>query len=247
MEWWQSFFDETFLNFGLKPFEEKAEKEVDFILNVLKIPKNALILDLACGVGRHSIELAKRGYKVVGVDFKKDYINYCKEKARKLSLKNARFIQTDMRKLKFKNKFDAVISVYTSFGYFKSEEENLEALRNMAKALKKNGKFFIDVANRDFLVKHFRRIGLTKLKQGYIKEERSFEFSTSKVNAKWTFLSKDKRKISENKSSCRVYSYHELKNMFESVGLKVIKSFGNFKGEEISSDANRLILVGQKM
>jgi len=176
----------------------------------------------------------------------KDYINYCKERARKLSLKT-KFIQADMRKLKFKNQFDVIINIYTSFGYFKSEEENLEILRKIAKALKKNGKFLIDMFNRDYIVKHFKKKGSTKLRQGYILEERDFDFSTSIINAKWVFLSKNKRKISEKKSSVRAYSYHELKNMFEKVGLKVIKSFGNFKGEKVSSDTKRLILVGKKI
>jgi len=246
MKWWQSFFDKTYLNFGLKPLERKAKEEVDFILKVLKITKNTLILDIGCGAGRHSIKLAKRGYRIVGIDFKRDYINHCKERARKLSLKT-KFMQVDMRNLKFKNKFDVVINVFTSFGYFKSEEENLEVLRKIAKALKKNGKFLIDVTNRDYIIKHFKKKGLTKLKYGYIRKERYFDFSTSIVNAKWTFLSKNKRKISEKKISCRVYSYHELKNMFEKVGLKVIKSFGNFKGEKISSNTKRLILIGRKM
>jgi len=71
MKWWQGFFDKTYLNFDLKPRERRAKKEVDFILKVLKVPKNALILDLACGAGRHSIKLAKRDYRVVGIDFNK--------------------------------------------------------------------------------------------------------------------------------------------------------------------------------
>jgi SAM-dependent methyltransferase len=247
IEWWQSFFGEAFFNFELKSKEReiKAKKEVNFILKVLKIPKDALILDLACGAGRHSIELARRGYRVVGIDFKKDYINYCKEKAKKLSLDNVKFMQGDMRRLNFKNKFDFVISIYTSFGYF-SDEENLKVLKRIANALKKGGKLLIDVNNRDFLIKHFGKKGFTKLKEGYILEERNFDLSASVITTKWTFLSRNKKKISVSKTVSRAYSYHELKNMLEKVGLKVIKSFGSFKSEKVSFDSNRLILVGQK-
>jgi len=246
MKWWKNFFDKTYLNFGLKPLERKTKKEVDFILKTLKIPKNALTLDLACGLGRHSIELAKRGYNVVGIDLEKEYIKSCKERARNLSLK-VKFIQSDMRNLNFRNKFDFIINIFTSFGYFKTDKENLDVLRRISRALKKNGKFLIDTVNRDYIVKHFKKKGLTKLKYGYIREERDFDFSTSVVNARWTFFSKNRRKISEKKTSCRVYSYHELKSMFENIGLKVIKSFGNFKGEKISFNTKRLILIGQKM
>ena len=246
MEWWKSFFDKTYLEFGLSPKEEKAKKEVDFILKVLRIPKNALILDLACGIGRHSIELAKRGYRVVGIDFKKEYVDYCKERAKKLSLRNVKFMQMDMRDLNFKNKFDFIINIFTSFGYFKTEEENLRVLRKIVRALKKNGRFLIDVSNRDSILKRFRERDLTKLKEGYILEKRSFDFSTSKINTKWIFLSKSKKKISEKTTSSRAYSYHELKSILENSGLKVIKSYGNFKGEKISQDTRRLILIGQK-
>ncbi len=245
MKWCQKFFDKTYSEFDLKNKERKAKKQVDFILKILKIPKNALILDLACGLGRHSIELSKRGYNVVGVDFKREYIRQCKEKARKFRLKT-KFMQGDMRKLKFKNKFDVVLNLFTSFGYF-SDDENLDVLRKMARALKKNGKIIMDVSNRDFIIKHFRKSRLSKLKPGYLLEERKFDFSTSRINATWTFLSKNKRKISEKKISCRIYSYHELKNMFEKVGIKIIKNFGSFKGEPISAKTKRLIIVGKKL
>ncbi len=246
MEWWQKFFDKNFLTFGLEDREKRAKKEVDFILKVLKIPKDALILDLACGIGRHSIELAKRCYNVTGIDFTKEYIKYCKERTRKLSLDNLKFIQMDMRKLNFKNKFDFIINIYTSFGYF-TDKENLDVLRRMVKALKKNGKLLIDVNNRDFLIKHFGKKGLKKLKYGYILEEREFDFSKSRINTKWTYLSKNKKKIGINMTSSRAYSYHELEAMFEISGLKVIKNFGGFKREKVSFDSNRLILVGQKV
>jgi ubiquinone/menaquinone biosynthesis C-methylase UbiE len=246
MEWWQTFFDKNFSTIGIEGRNDRAKKEVDFILKVLRVPKSALTLDLACGIGRHSIELAKRGYNVVGTDFNKEYIEHCKERAKELSLDNVRFMQMDMRKLNFKNKFDFIINIWTSFGYF-SEEENLDTLRRMSKALKKNGKLLIDVANRDFLIKHFDKRSLAKFKGGYMLEEREFDYSKSVFNSRFTYFSKNKKKIGSKMTYSRVYSYHELKNMFESVGLKVVGSFGSFKGERVSFDNKRLILIGQKL
>lgn len=245
MVWWKNFFGRNFLTFGLKPREEKAKKEVDFLVDVLDLPRRAKILDLACGAGRHSMELAKRGYRVVGVDFNKEHLEYAKKKAKKFRVK-VEFIQCDMIKLDFVGQFDAVINMFTSFGYFDTEEENFKVLENVATALKNGGKFLIDTANRDYILKHFEKMGWGKVDEGYILEERDFDFSTNHVKTKWTFFSDKKREIVEKESSVRMYSLHELKAMFERVGLRLVKGFGGFEKEEISPDAKRLILIAQK-
>jgi 2-polyprenyl-3-methyl-5-hydroxy-6-metoxy-1,4-benzoquinol methylase len=148
MEWWKEYFDEPYAKAILESFEERASGEVDFIEDVLSLPGNAKILDLCCGLGRHSIELAKRGYKVTGVDVTGDYLETARNKTKKREVK-IDFIESDMRDISFNKKFDAVINMFTSFGFFEEENDNFKVLKNVSNALKPGGKFLIDVINRD--------------------------------------------------------------------------------------------------
>lgn len=93
-------------------------------------------MDLGCGYGRHSLELAKRGYKVVGLDYSGYMINLARKKAKKENL-NIKFIKGDMRKINFENHFDYVLSFFTSFGYFTKESERLRVIKEVYRALKK--------------------------------------------------------------------------------------------------------------
>ncbi|PIP12983.1 MAG: cyclopropane-fatty-acyl-phospholipid synthase, partial [bacterium (Candidatus Stahlbacteria) CG23_combo_of_CG06-09_8_20_14_all_40_9] len=114
MEWWKKFFDEPYGKAILESFEERASEEVNFIEDVLSLPKNAKILDLCCGLGRHSIELAKRGYKVTGVDVTSQYLKTARAKAKEKGVK-IDFIEGEMRNISFYEEFDAAINMFTSF------------------------------------------------------------------------------------------------------------------------------------
>ncbi|MCK4352168.1 class I SAM-dependent methyltransferase [candidate division WOR-3 bacterium] len=243
MEWWKKLFDKPYSRIFLESKKEKVLEEVNFIEEVLLLSKNAKILDLCCGLGRHSIELAKRGYNVTGVDFSKEYLEIAQKKAKKKGV-TVNFIKNDMRKISFNQEFDAVINMFTSFGYFRKEEDNLKVLKNVAKALKPGGKFLIDIVNKDWIIKNFEERDWQKIGEYYVFEERKFDLATSINYAKFTIIH-GKERI-ERESWLRMYSFHELKSMLENAGLKIIESYENLEKEELTFDSRMMEIVSQK-
>ena len=134
---------------------EETKKQVAFICSVLNIKGNEKILDLACGYGRHSIELGKMGCKVVGIDITKDYIEEAKRQANIANIKNEYYCK-DIRDIEYENEFDIVLNMADgAIGYLESNEENEKIFTVASKALRCGGKHLIDITNGGFAKKHF--------------------------------------------------------------------------------------------
>ncbi|MEW6069848.1 MAG: class I SAM-dependent methyltransferase [Candidatus Thermoplasmatota archaeon] len=245
MEWWRKFFDKDTERIL---FPEKrlkvTTKECDFIEEALNLPEHAKILDLACGIGRHSIELAKRGYNVTGLDYSTVFVNKAKKMAKDAKV-NVRFFQGDMRKIPFKNKFDAVINMFTSFGYFHKDEDNMKVLKAVAKCLNRRGKFLLDTVNRDWLIRHFQAKDWYQCDDDIlVLEERKLNLERSRIETKWIMIKESKRK--EYFHSLRLFTHSELLELLNRAKLKVLASYGGFEKESVSFDSNRLIILSQK-
>ena len=146
-EWHKDFFKNSFYNPASKISIQRAPSEVSFILKQMKLKKKSAILDLCCGPARHSLVLVKKGFSVTGYDFSKEYLKEAQEKAKKLKL-NINLVCGDMRKLKFKNEFDAALNLFTSFGYFQKFSDDMKVLKGVNKALKPKGLFLIDIITK---------------------------------------------------------------------------------------------------
>jgi SAM-dependent methyltransferase len=134
---------------------EQTKSQVDFIWNVLKLNGTERILDLACGFGRHSLELAKRGCSVVGIDITQEYINEAKRVAQNEKIDIAYFCK-DIREVKYQDEFDVVLNMADgAIGYLENDEENEKIFETASNSLKKGGKHFIDICNGDYARKHF--------------------------------------------------------------------------------------------
>lgn len=134
---------------------ENTGEQVDFIIKSLNLKGDERVLDLACGYGRHSLEFARRGYTVTGVDITKAYIEDAKEAAKREGLK-AEFICSDIRDVNFTQEFDVVINMGDgAIGYLESDAENLKIFDIIARALKVGGKCFLDIQSGDYAEAHF--------------------------------------------------------------------------------------------
>ncbi len=245
-QWYREFFDDLYLRV-YQPLEapEKVRREVDFIVKALNLPAGAKVLDLCCGQGRHSLELARRGFRVVGVDLSEALLYAARKRAESEGL-NVTFLQCDMREIDFKDEFDAIINMFTSFGYLESEAEDEKVLGKVDQALKSGGKFLLDVVNRDRLVRDFQGREWHAADEGWlVLEERTFDHLSGRMETRWICVARDGVRY-ERLSSVRLYTASELRTMLERAGLKVTDLFGDYDGSPYSWDSQRLIVVARK-
>ena len=134
---------------------EDTNRQVDFLIKQLHLKGTEKILDLACGFGRHSLEFARRGYDVTGIDITPAYIDYANEQAKKENL-NAKFICQDIRTITFDKEYDVVLNMADgAIGYLEDDGENHKIFSVIAKALKNGGKHFMDIMNGSYAQTHF--------------------------------------------------------------------------------------------
>ena len=245
-QWYREFFDDLYLRV-YQPLEapEQVRREVDFIVKAFDLPAGAKVLDLCCGQGRHSLELARRGFQVVGVDLSEALLYAARKRAESEGL-SVTFLHCDMREIDFADEFDAVINMFTSFGYLESEAEDEKVLGKVAQALKSGGKFLLDVVNRDRLVRDFQAREWHAADEGWlVLEERTFDHLSGRMETRWVCVARDGVRY-ERLSSVRLYTASELRTMLERAGLKVTNLFGDYDGSPYSWDSQRLIVVACK-
>ncbi len=243
MYWWQKYFDENYMKV-YEELEKRSSKEVGSILRMLNLKSKASILDLCCGYGRHSIELAQNGFVVTGYDLSDFFLKKAKKDAAGLGLK-IKFIKGDMRKLPFENQFDAVVNVFTSFGYFDQEKDDLKVLKGVCKALKKNGLFLLDLKNREQLIRGFQRRRWRPDKNFIMLEDNFFDLFTSRWESTRTLVFENGKRA-EHSFSLRLFSFAEMLNLLKKAGFVLESVYGDFDFREYSLDSPRMILISRK-
>ena len=248
MAWYKKFFEKYYLDLYIprerfKPFYIK--KEVTFIKRVLNLPKGAKILDLCCGHGRHLLPLTKMGYQMTGLDLSKKALAILAESAKNKKIK-ARIIRSDMRKIPFKNEFDAVINMFTAFGYLETDYENFKVLKAVAKALKPGGKFLIDIMNRDWMLANFQPKSWEKVGKLLVLEERVYNAKTCRKTVKIQILDK-KGRWHKTAHMHRMYSLREMRKNLSKAGLKIVKAFGDtISNQKFTRNSRRLVILATK-
>ncbi len=140
MSWYNEIFGSDYLKIDNK-INKSGKDEVLKIIKILKMKKGSKVLDLGCGLGRHTIPLSKLGYKVVGVDISDYLLDIAKEASEGLPII---YENKDMRFIDYNKEFDVVLNLSTSFGYFEDDKDNYKVLENVNRALKPGGKFLIE-------------------------------------------------------------------------------------------------------
>jgi ubiquinone/menaquinone biosynthesis C-methylase UbiE len=240
--WWNDFFPLFRPIFSTLPVK-LTNAEASYTIKKLGLKSGSKFLDCPCGIGRISIPLARKGIRVTGVDITKSYLDELASKSRQLNLKIS-LIRSDMRKIKFDSVFDAVGNLWTSFGYFEKDSDNLLVLKKFYRALKPGGKFLLHIINRDWIIKNYTSGSLIEI--GGIKalEERYLDYRKSINYSIWHFF--DNGKETNIRSHLRMYSFHELHNMIRQVGFIDIEGYGSMDDEPISRDNQMMYIIGRK-
>jgi SAM-dependent methyltransferase len=224
---------------------ERTVREVSFLEDKLGLQSGMSILDCPCGHGRHTNELAKRGYKVTGQDLNSVFLTKAREDAEQMGV-NPTYRHGDMRNLPFEAEFDIALNLFTAFGYFEDEADDQAFLNAVAKSLKPNGKFFMDFINRDWLTQNWRANNWDVLSTGLvICHTRVLDFERSQEYCKRLLIYPDGTR-NETEHRLRLYTLRELILMCKRAGLETIQTFGDFDGRPASFQSKRVILIAQK-
>ncbi|HEY6726138.1 MAG TPA: class I SAM-dependent methyltransferase, partial [Polyangiaceae bacterium] len=243
--WWEEVFSEDFARATHHLSNRHIRREVDFIDHSLGVAQGAVVLDLACGTGEHSIELASRGYSVVGYDLSVYQLAIAGETAQERELK-INFLQGDMREMAFQEMFDGIFCWNTSFGYFE-EEKNVAVAERIFQALRPGGMFLIDVVNRDHVMQHQPSQVWFQGDACVCMDDMSVDYITSRLRVKRSIIMDDGR-TRECFYSIRLYTLHELGKLLHAVGFRVVEASGHptTPGVYLGPNSPRVIILAQR-
>jgi SAM-dependent methyltransferase len=245
--WYVDFFRSDYLNvYGHMFTEERAEKESAFVARTLELKPGASVLDLCCGQGRHSVQLAKRGFKVTGLDLNAEYLDLATKSAEEAKVK-IETVAGDMREIPFENKFDAIVNMYSSFGYLESEAEDLKVLESAAKALKAGGRLLLDMLNREWAIDNYIQNDWHTGADGTLYvERRDLDLATSRMHVHFIVVDPEGARRESIGHIIRLYTLTEMTRLLERVGMHVTSVSGGFEGEDYGIGTRRMIIVAQK-
>ncbi len=242
-EWYKEWFSsDEYLELYKHRDGKDASKIIELILTSVEIPQSALILDSACGAGRHSIYLAERGYNVIGFDLSKNLLNIAKTNSTERGL-SINYVIGDKRNIYFKKKFNLIVNLFTSFGYFLTDEENFSFIDNSHNFLLDNSFFVIDYFNKNYLVENIvsetmrNKDGKTLIEKRVIENDRIIkEIIINEKNSSRKFV-----------ESVKLYNYETIVEHLRNIGYKINFIYGDYDGNSFDENkSERLILVCQK-
>jgi SAM-dependent methyltransferase len=222
-----------------------AVEEVTKIIKLLNIQPGSNILDLCCGIGRHSLELARRGYQVTGIDRTRVYLDKARKQAKKEGL-DIEFAQEDMRLFLRPGAFDITISMFTSFSYFDDPQEDKHVVKNVFESLKTGGRFIIQMHGKETLAKIFTERDWNENKDdgAIVLHERKVSQNWNWMENRWIMLKGNKR--IENKLSHRLYAGSEIAALLGDCGFTRVDVLGDLEGNPYDHTARQLVIVGYK-
>lgn len=240
--WYKDVFEaEHWLALQPKNRARRVGRELKFIHEQVGIRTDFEILDVGCGDGLHSVELAKTGCSVTGLDLSRSLLEHGLEHANRQNAP-VRFIEADMREMNFERRFDLIMCLNTTFGYF-DDAENLRVLRAMARGLKPGGHLILDVINRDWVVKQCPVRAWWEAHQRVILEETNFDALTSRLNVKRSIV-REGDPSWEQYMAMRAYAVHEIPSLMHVTGLRVQSVSGDLAhpGIYLGAENRRLIV-----
>ncbi|MFZ4800315.1 MAG: class I SAM-dependent methyltransferase, partial [Bacteroidia bacterium] len=240
-EWFADWFDSPYYHILYKNRDyTEAELFLNNIVSLMKMPVGSSIIDLACGKGRHSVFLNNAGFKVKGVDLSANSIDYAKQ----FENENLHFEVADLRNLCIEPQFDYAFNLFTSFAYFKSDEENQQVLNQFRHCLKPNGILLLDFFNAE-KVKLQQNITESKTIEGITFHLKKV-IENQKVIKQINFEADSKNYYFHEE--VQLLTLYDFEKLFEQTGFKILNVFGNYHLENYEPNtSDRLIFLAQKI
>lgn len=223
---------------------EVAPEEVDQIIFLLGLRPGAAVLDICCGIGRHSIEFARRGYSVTGVDRTAAYLEKASEAAAAQDL-HVEWIHADARAFLRAGAFDLAINLYTSFGYFEDPAENQQMAENILHSLRPGGFLVMDLMGKERLARVFTPRDWRELPDGSLfLQERTIKDDWTWIENRWILVKEGQRR--DFTLGHHLYDGAGLRALLLDAGFESVALYGDMGGAPYDNDARRLVAVGCK-
>ena len=228
MSWFEDWFDADYLQvFGPYVDGDRARTEAADVLALLGLPDGSVVLDLACGQGRHAAPLREAGLRVVGLDLSEVLLHAAHQRDPALPL-----VRADMRALPLRPAaVDGVVSLFNAFGYFDSDDEDRQVLAEVARVLRPGGTFVQEVHHRDALVVDWEpRTTHPRYEDGLVvTEERTWDPVAGRHRVTF-LLQAPNGEVRRREHELRVYTLTELVAMHREAGLQVHAVHGDLRG-----------------
>lgn len=245
-EWWTTYFDDQYLLEYEPLFTlERDRSEVARVIDVLGLPAGSRVLDVPCGQGRHAHLLAEAGFNVDGLDYSEHLLKLARKRGTGTSL---RYTRGDMRKLpsRWTARFDAVLNLFTSFGFFTDPADDLKVIREFARTLVPGGLLVWHGGSRDGVMARFLARDWWATNDGtMIAHERSFDPLSGVLTIESTWRGKGKR-LGKRTHRIRLYTATRLAELCASAGLIVEEAYDGFTTRPLTRKSSEMLLVARK-
>ncbi|MFZ2225850.1 MAG: methyltransferase domain-containing protein [Candidatus Moraniibacteriota bacterium] len=259
-DWWDEEYDffgefymegdnskEGYLEDKNRTITERTVEDIDGVVRLLGLTGDERILDIPCGYGRHSIELAERGFAIIGIDINTTHLKNAIDRSKKLGVA-VDFRKESMLDITYSNQFDHIINMCYSFGFFETDGENREVLRNFFRALKPGGKFLMETD-----------VNLSRVRAGKYKENETrkllsgnqlqiidqYNAKTKRMDGTWIITKPDGTSARKD-YSVRVFEKDEFVDWCLDAGFVSCGAYGNWQGDPYDENSEQIIFVAQK-
>jgi len=244
-DWWTSYFDQQYLLEYEPIFTlQQDREEVARLIELLQLPVGARLLDVPCGQGRHAHLLAEAGYNVDGLDYSKHLLERARERGTGRSL---RYTRGDMRRLpaRWTGRFDAVLNLYTSFGFFTEPRDDARVVAEFARVLAPGGVLVWEGGSRDGVMARFLSRDWWTTDDGtVVAHDRSFDALSGMLTIRSTFRGPNAN--GEREHHIRLYTATRIAELCAEVGLVVEQAFDGFSERPLRRTSGEMLLVARK-
>ena len=245
MEWFEdNAFWRDFYPYIFPPERFSAAKdEVSQVITLTQCSQGR-VLDLCCGPGRHAIEFAQRNFEVTGVDTAPFLLDRAREHAKAVGV-SVEWVMEDARRFTRPAAFDLVCHLYNSFGYFPSEQDDLQVLKNVYESLKENGLLVMEVLGKERISRGWQSAWCSDFPDGALLVYRpKLQDNFCRIATEWILVKDGKSRRLQVEHT--VYSARELKDRLLSCGFREVRVFGDLRGSTYDLYAPDLVVVARK-
>jgi SAM-dependent methyltransferase len=232
-------FDEDYLHFyAARLADDTTDEEASTVWNLLGLGEGTDVLDLACGHGRIANRLAGMGARVTGLDATPLFLDLGRTDARRRGV-HVDYVRGDMRAIPWTERFDAVVSWFTAYGYF-DDAQNRAVLAQVHQALRPGGRFLVELIHKDTLLSHWVPATVTEADDGMLIDEREFDPLTGRANARRTVIRNGR--VRRSSFFTRLFSFTELRDWLHDAGFHTVEGYAG-DGAALTAAARRMIVV----